>query len=73
MILLIAGILLHYMTYDESGQKSRLSNLVGVTGLSSLSLSVAYYEPRVPLFDEPINPAYPQMQPIDRMDFVYEK
>ncbi|KYJ86146.1 hypothetical protein AS592_01930 [Sulfurovum riftiae] len=73
MVFLASGILLHYITYDESTQQSRLSGLVEVTGLPSPSLSVAFYEPRVFLYDETINPAYPQMQPINRMDFVYAK
>ncbi len=40
---------------------------------SSPALSVAYYEPRVLFFEEAENPAYPQMQAINKMDFVYEK
>jgi len=73
IICLAAGVLLHSVTYDKSGQISRLSNLVEVTGISSPSLSVAYYEPRLFLHDDAINPAYPEMQPIDKMDLVYEK
>jgi hypothetical protein len=70
---LAAGVLLHYITYDGRKQESGLSRLTGLTGFSSPSLSVAYYEPRLLLHDETINPAYPQMQPIDKMDLVYEK
>ena len=47
-----------------------------VSTLSSISLpslSVAYYEPRLLLFDRAANPSYPEMPPIDRMDFIYEK
>jgi len=73
MAVLISGILLHYATYDISGQRSRLSSLVILTGLAAPSLSVAYYEPRILLYDEAANPAYPQMQPINRMDLVYGK
>ncbi len=73
MMFLAAGVLLHSMTYDGSRETSRLLSLVEVTGLSSPSLSVAFYEPRVFLYDETINPAYPQMQPINRMDFIYGK
>jgi len=70
---LLVGVLLHYLCYDESGQLSSLSHMVKVTGFAAPSLSVAYYAPRLFVYDETINPAYPQMSPIDPMDFVYEK
>ncbi len=73
MVLLTSGILLHYMTYDASMRTGRLASLVELTGFSSPSLSVAYYEPRLFLYDEAVNPAYPEMQPINKMDLVYEK
>ncbi len=53
--------------------KEMLSSIAKVTKLSSPSLSVAYYEPRVLFYDEASNPAYPQMQAINKMDLVYEQ
>jgi len=73
MMLLTGGMLLHYATYDNTATQSALVRVVGVTKLSSPAFSVAYYEPRIYLYDESINSAYPQMQPISKMDLVYEK
>jgi len=47
--------------------------MVKITKISSPSLSVAFYEPRVLFYENAQNPAYPQMQAIDKMDVVYEK
>lgn len=51
--------------------KEILSSVTKVTKLSSPSLSVAYYEPRVLFYDETSNPSYPQMQAINKMELVY--
>ncbi len=73
-LVLFLGVLTgHYLTYDESVQNSSLSILAKVTNFSSPSLSVAYYEPRVLLYDEASNPSYPQMQVINKMDLIYAK
>jgi len=50
-----------------------LKSVTKVTKLSSPSLSVAYYEPRLFCYDEDSNPAYPQMQTMNKMDLVYAK
>jgi hypothetical protein len=71
MLLLVLGILLHAVSVDRSSQATTLSNLVAVTGMISPALSVAYYEPRIYIQDRAVNPAYPQMPPMDRMDFIY--
>lgn len=74
MVLLLAGfVLVHYLTYSGTSSKEMLSSVAKVTKLSSPSLSVAYYEPRVLFYDEVSNPAYPQMQTINKMDLVYAK
>ena len=74
IVLLLAGfVLVHYATYDDTSSKEMLSSISKVTKLSSVSLSVAYYEPRILLFDETLNPAYPQMQTMNKMDLVYEQ
>lgn len=74
MVLLLAGfVLVHYLTHNGISSKEMLSSVTKVTKLSSPSLSVAYYEPRVLFYDEASNPAYPQMQTINKMDLVYAK
>jgi hypothetical protein len=48
-------------------------NIVECTNIVSPSLSVAYYEPRILFSEEAVNPAYPQMQTINKMDLIYAK
>lgn len=72
MVLALAGFMIvHYMNYDGMASQTMLSSVAKVTRFSSPSLSVAYYEPRVLFYEDAINPAYPQMQTINRMDLVY--
>ena len=73
LVLLVTVVAVHYVTHDGAKQNSDLSTIVTITKLSSPSFSVAYYEPRVFLYDEKANPAYPQMQTMNKMDLVYEK
>jgi len=74
MVLLLAGfVLVHYLTHDGVSSKKMLNSVTKVTKLSSPSLSVAYYEPRVLFYEEVLNPAYPQMQTMNKMDLGYVK
>ena len=63
----------YYVTYDRESGTEMLQNITALTQIPSASLSVAWSEPRIRLYENAENPAYPQMQPIDRMDFVYAK
>lgn len=63
----------HYLSYDRAKSKEMLLAVSALSRISSPSLSVAYYEPRLLIFDRVVNPSYPEMTPIDRMDFIYEK
>ena len=60
----------HYLFVDRTSQKEAFSQVVAVTGLASPSLSTAFYEPNV-LGEEVEHPVSPQMQSLNRMDFVY--
>ena len=76
LLILIMGVLLlvvfvHYRTFNYAMEKKQLSAVSSVTKFSAPSLSVAYYEPRILLYDAVVNPAYPQMQTINKMDLVY--
>ena len=74
MILLLAGfVFVHYVTHKGISVQAMLSSVTKVTKLSSPSLSVAYYEPRILFYEEALNPAYPQMQTMNKMDLVYEQ
>ncbi len=74
IVLLLAGfVIVHYLFSDSLLTKEKLTSIVKVTNFSSPSLSTAYYEPRVLFYDKAINPAYPQMQTINKMDLLYVK
>lgn len=74
MILLLAGfVLVHYVTHNGISSQEMLSSVTKLTKLSSPSLSVAYYEPRVLFYEKALHPAYPQMQTMNKMDIVYEQ
>jgi hypothetical protein len=70
---LFVFVLLHYTTHNSSNSQDILNSIVKITKISSPSLSVAFYEPRVLFYENAQNPAYPQMQAIDKMDVIYEK
>ena len=75
MLLVLSVIFMagHYLSYDREVSQEANQKITALTQFSIPSLSVAYYEPRVLFYETASNPAYPQMQPINRMDFVYEK
>jgi len=70
LIMLTAIPVFHYNHLQCAVNDEKLSALVVLTGFSAPSLSSAYYESRL-LNETVIHPAYPQMQIIDRTDFVY--
>jgi hypothetical protein len=69
----IIMVFIHYSYYDAQISLSSLQRVTAITHISSPSLSVAYYEPRIMLDKRIENPAYPQMQAINKMDFIYAK
>ncbi len=73
VFVLASFILVHYMMHNGFSSQAILSSLTKVTKITSPSLSVAYYEPRVLFYEEASTPAYPQMQMINKMDLVYEQ
>lgn len=73
LLIVLTGLTIgHYLMFERDVQIEQLSRAIGLTGLSSPSLSTTFYEPRL-LGEKVIHPAYPQMQNIDRMDFVYAR
>ena len=69
LLLLIAGVEVHYLRFDPARIDTPLEALSTLTERTGLSLGRAYYEP----IASQGNIAYPEMQAIDRMDFVYGK
>jgi len=73
LILSVATVFVHYLSYDDESSQRMAQHISSVTQLSSPSLSVAYYEPRVHFNERVDNPAYPQMLSLNKMDVVYAK
>jgi len=72
LLLVMSGMVMaHYLLSDTHETTEQLKTVAGLSRISSLSLSVAYYEPRIRRIEKAANPAYPEMLPLDRMDFVY--
>jgi len=75
LMTLIVGM--HYIFTDRVDVTGKLSAVAGLTRMGSPSLSVAYYEQRIESRVQEVekenNIIYPEMMPVDRMDFVYEK
>ncbi len=71
LLLILIAIGMHYTLGDREGIDSEINAVAGMTRMSSPSFSVAYYEPRIGGVQEAVNIAYPEMMPLDRMDFVY--
>ena len=73
LLLIIIAIGIHYAWGERRDVTDRLNAVAGLTRMSSPSFSVAYYEPRTKGVKKAGNTIYPEMMPIDRMDFVYAK
>lgn len=77
LFLITFSVGIHYIFTDRVDVADKLSAVAGLTQMGSPSLSVAYYEqrmdPRVQGVEKANNIIYPEMMPVDRMDFVYEK
>ncbi len=70
LVLMMAGVAVHYLTFDRDGVRDGLVSVGRLSGITSPAFSVACYEPRTPS-DQRGNISYPEMPPIERMDFVY--
>ena len=74
LLMLLTGVAVgHYWLYDRVTPLKKLEQIAALTQIGSPVLSVTYAEPRVLLYEAASNPAYPQLQPINRMDFVYDQ
>ena len=73
LLLLTSAMLSHFLLYNSSMQSKKLLSIVGLTKIASPVLSSAFYAPRELFTIDVSNPAYPQMQTINKMDFIYDK
>ena len=71
LFLFLGALGTHCLLSDFYVQEQRLDLLSQITGISAPSFSVKYYEPRLRCYEDAYNPAYPQMQAMTMMDFVY--
>jgi hypothetical protein len=71
LLMLVTGMAVgHYLSADKRSHREAFSDVVAVTGIVSPSLSTAFYEPAF-LGEKVEHPASPQMQSLNRMEFVY--
>jgi len=73
LFFMMGSVFIHYRMSDGKSQEEIVRHIVKLTKFSMPSFSVQYYEPRILLYEQASNPAYPQMQPIDKMELVYDK
>jgi len=73
LLMIIVAVGMHYTLGDSKSVSDNINAVAGLTKMSSPSFSVAYCEPRIWKIEEAANVAYPEMIPLDRMDFVYAK
>ncbi len=73
LFLIIIAMGAHYIFGERKSVSDGINAAAGLTRISSPSFSVAYYESRTGGVKEAVNIAYPEMMPLDRMDFVYAK
>jgi hypothetical protein len=71
LFLMLSMVGIHYLLADKKGIVADTNAVASLSRISSLSLSTAWYEPRLRGIEKAGNDAYPEMMPIDRMDFVY--
>jgi len=69
---MFVAVSIHYLSFDKSSIDGKLSKITSITHMAMPSLSVSYYEPKGVL-GKSKNILYPEMMPIDRMDFIYAK
>ena len=69
--LIVYSLLVHYLIYSTAKEQN-LQTLSRLTTFSSPSLSVAFYEPRLPLGNS-MHPSYPSMPSLNKRDFIYAK
>ena len=69
LCLLVVVAIGHYLSYNRANHT--IEDTSSLSGLSSFSWSVGYAEPRIRGYRIMQNPAYPQMQAINKMDFIY--
>ena len=70
LVLLVGTTTLHYMLHKNS-PNTMIQTLSSLTTITSPSLSVAYYEPRVQHPNHKIHPSYPDMPTMNKRGFIY--
>jgi len=75
VLLLLIGVTAgHYVSVDRRGSRDAVVSVVGLAGISQPAYSAAWYAPRM-LISAGIaaNPAYGELDPVRRSDFVYNQ
>lgn len=71
LLLMVIMVVIHYTLSDREVIIESINTVSGLTHMASPSFGVDYWEPRMMGVEKASNIAYPEMIPINQMDFVY--
>ena len=72
LIVLLGGMVVHYTLTDRTTPDAAFTQLVAVMDLDAPAYGAAWYAPRsLRRQSEALNPAYPELTPILRSEYVY--
>lgn len=66
LTVMISAVSLHYALFNDERVTRSMQDIVSLTQMAPLSLSLSYDE-------STYNRTYPEMQGLGRMDFIYEQ
>ena len=68
---IVLAVSFDYIFWNRRAYMKEAENVVALSKLASPALSVSWYEPRLRRFEMSKNPSYPELLPVDRLNFVY--
>lgn len=72
--LILSFIALHFLNFDTKGVSKELKSIATLTQMPQLAFESAKLEPRLRFLQRvKTNRIYPEMLPVDHLDYLYEK
>jgi len=72
-VLALASVTGHILFYKSDEHTAKVQALSKLITLPTLAFSTAYFSSNIHHYTPSANPAYPELIPIDTLDFVYVK
>ena len=69
----LVSIMLHLFFYPKDEHSEKLMEVARITTLPTLSLSSSYMAERIRHYDDSVHLSYPDLLPIDTLDYIYVK